>query len=79
MKVTRMKSPIALLLVVVLAALAGFMIYDKMNEPRDGGEVMSDTVNELQNGNIGEAFDEMGNTTPMDKAKDEVNDATGNE
>lgn len=70
-----MKIPLILIAVLVglIAAYAG---YNYLNQPLPMSDRIDNTVNELGNGNIGEAADEAGNSTVGDKINDEVKDAT---
>lgn len=66
-----MKNIIALL-IVALVAVAGYLY---MNQERTAGERLGDSLDALNDGNLGEAVDEMGNETKGDKVIDEMKDA----
>lgn len=73
-----MSKNLTMVLALILVFVAGMVVYERLHDPRPAEDVLNDAMGELKQGNINEAFDEMGNTTPLDKAKDDMNDALGN-
>ena len=72
------RQTIITLLVVALIAAVGILTYDQLNRPRSDESRMDDALDQLKKGNLGESLDELNNRTPMDKLRDDMNDATGN-
>lgn len=70
-----MNKNMATLLVLVLAVIAGIMVYQQMTEPRTMGKRMGDAMHSLQQGDFGQAVDDMNNRTPTDQMQDSINDA----
>ena len=68
-------KPMGIIIAVVVAVLVVFVGYSYLNQPQPMSERLDNAGTELGNGNVGEAFDELGNETRGDKLSDDLNDA----
>lgn len=69
-----MQRNLITLLILVGIAVVAVVAWQKMNEPRTPGEKMDAAIEQLQDGNFGQAADEIRNDTPADQVRDAVND-----
>lgn len=65
-------------LLVVVALLAAVIAYNYLTEPRPLEERLDSAAEQLGQGNIGNAIDEVENKTPMEQISEGVNDAVEN-
>lgn len=73
-----MQRNLITLLILILVAVGGYMAWEKMNEPLTPGEKMDNALNQLGDGNLGNAVDEMNAQTPADRMENSVNNAVDN-
>lgn len=73
-----MNKNMAALLILVLAVIAGVMVYQQMNQPRTLGDRMDDAMGSLEQGDLGQAVDDLNNRTPAEQMGDAINDAVDN-
>lgn len=69
-----MQRNLITLLILVGIAVVAVVAWQKMNEPRTPGEKMDAALEQLGNGNLGQAADEIRNDTPADQVSDAIND-----
>lgn len=69
-------KPMGIIIAVVVAVLLVFIGYTYLNQPQPMSERLDNAGAQLGNGNVGEAFDELGNETRGDKLTDDMNDAS---
>ena len=70
-----MRTPV-LIAAIVVGLIAAFIGYSYMQQPRPLSDRIDSSIDQLGNGNLGEAGDELGNQTQGEKIMDDVNDAT---
>ena len=70
-----MKIPM-ILIAVLVGLIVAYLGYNYLNQPQPMSDRIDNTLNELGNGNVGEAADEAGNSTIGEKINDDVKDAT---
>lgn len=68
-------KPMGIIIAVVVAVLVVFIGYTYMSQPQPMSERLDHAGTALGNGNVGEAFEEMGHETRGDKITDDINDA----
>lgn len=73
-----MRGPFMTLLVVALLAVGGYALYKNMTTPEPLETRADRALDDLGNGNLGDAADELKNETPADRAGDAINDAVDN-
>lgn len=70
-------KPMGIIIAVVVAVLLVFIGYSYLNQPQPMSERIDNAAGELGNGNVGEAFNELGNETRGEKLSDDLSDAAG--
>lgn len=70
-------KPVSVIIVLVLAVVVALVAYNYFEKPEPLSDRLGNAVDELGNGNVREAGDELGNETRGDKAVDEIKDAIG--
>lgn len=70
-------KPVNVIIVLVLAVVVALVAYNYFQQPEPVGDRVGNAIDQLSNGNVREAGDELGNQTRGDKAMDEVKDAIG--
>ena len=70
-----MRTPV-IIAAIVVGLIAAFVGYSYMQQPRPLSDRLESGIDQLGNGNVGEAMQEVGNETQGDKLKDDLNDLT---
>jgi hypothetical protein len=69
-----MQRNLITLLILVGIAVVAVVAWQKMNEPRTPGEKMDAALEQLGDGNVGQAVDEIRMDTPAEQVSDAIND-----
>jgi hypothetical protein len=70
-------KPVNVIIVLVLAVVVALVAYNYFEQPEPVGNRVSNAIDQLSNGNVSEAGDELKNQTRGDKMIDQVEDAVG--
>lgn len=70
-----MRAPV-IIAAIVVGLIAAFVGYNYMQQPRPLSDRLESGIDQLGEGNIGEAAQEVGNETQGEKLKDDLNDLT---
>ncbi|RYG61360.1 MAG: hypothetical protein EON60_03855 [Alphaproteobacteria bacterium] len=70
-----MRAPV-IIAAIVVGLIAAFVGYNYMQQPRPLSDRLESGVDQLGEGNLGEAAQEVGNETQGEKLKDDLNDMT---
>lgn len=70
-----MRTPV-IIAAIVVGLIAAFVGYSYMQQPRPLSDRLESGVDQLGQGNLGEAAQEVGNETQGEKLQDDLNDLT---
>lgn len=70
-----MQRNLITLLILIGIAVVAVVAWQKMNEPLTPGEKMDNALEQLGDGNLGNAVDEINAQTPADRVQNSVNNA----
>lgn len=67
-----MNNTVVTLIILAILAVGGIWAYHYWNQPRPLGQRMSDSIDQLNQGNLGKAADALGNETNGEQIKSNI-------